>query len=258
MIPVFIFLIGLSIGSFFNVLIFRLPRKEGFIKGRSRCPSCRHVLSWKDLFPLASFLFLKRKCRFCSKKISWRYFLVELTTALVFLVFFMVSRPDSWLLLWIFSLWLAISCLLIVLVFIDFDYLIIPDKILVVIALLALSLHLTNSFDFPLANLVTAAVSGMIFFLIFLLTRGEKMGLGDVKLMALLGFIFGFPEIIPIFYLAVAGALVWSVILILFFGGKLQTKIPFGSLLAGSAIIFILFNKFLMPYLTPYLFRLYL
>src|SRR3989344_3595461 len=87
MIPVFIFLIGLSIGSFFNVLIFRLPRKEGFIKGRSRCPSCRHVLSWKDLFPLASFLFLKRKCRFCSKKISWRYFLVELTTLLFFLSF---------------------------------------------------------------------------------------------------------------------------------------------------------------------------
>src|SRR3989344_4481672 len=164
MTAVLVFLIGLVAGSFLNVLIFRLPRREGFIKGRSQCPSCRHVLSWKDLIPLASFLFLKRKCRFCSKKISWRYFLVELTTALVFLVFFMMTRPDNLFLFWSFSFWLAIMGLLIVLVFIDFDYLLIPDKILIVIALLALFFRLTNQLDILLANFLTAAVAGIIFF----------------------------------------------------------------------------------------------
>ncbi|MDP3731116.1 MAG: prepilin peptidase [bacterium] len=254
----FIFLIGLVVGSFLNVLIFRLPRREGFTRGRSRCPSCGHVLIWKDLFPLISFLFLKRKCRFCSKKISWRYFLVELLTAIVFLGFFMISKPDSLLLFWPFSLWLAIICLLIVLVFIDFDYFIIPDKILVVTVLLALLLHLTNYFDALFANFLTGAISGAVFLLIFLATKGEKMGLGDVKLMALLGFIFGFPGILPVFYLAVAGALLWSIILILFFGGKLQTKLPFGTLLSGSAVVYILFHELFMPFLSPYLFRLYI
>lgn len=241
-----IFALGLSVGSFLNVLIFRLPREENFVRGRSKCPSCGHVLGWQDLFPLASFLFLRGKCRFCAQKISWRYFFVELLTGTVFLLF------------WPFYIWLAIICLLIVLIFIDFEYFLIPDKILIVAGFLVLSLQLTNQSISPLLNsFLTAVFSGLIFFLIFAVTGKKKMGFGDVKLMVLLGFIFGFPVILPVFYLAVAGAVVWGIVLILFFGGKLQTKLPFGTLLAGSAVIFILFNKFLIPPLMPYIFRLY-
>ena len=150
---------------------------------------------------------------------------------------------------------MVIISLLIALIFIDFEYFIIPDKILIVFGLLAFFYQLA-SFTI-LANLLVAAISGVIFFLIFLLTKGEKMGLGDVKLIALLGFIFGFPGILIVLYLAVTGALVYGIVLILFFGGKLQTKLPFGSLLAGSAIIFILFNKFLLSFFMPYIFRIY-
>lgn len=247
MTAVFIFLLGLGVGSFLNVLIFRLPLEENFVRGRSYCPDCRHSLAWKDLIPLISFLVLKKKCRYCSKKISGRYFWIELMTGTIFLLF------------WPSFFWLAVISLLIVLVFIDFDYFLIPDKILVVLALLALSYQLISQKSFLALwpNLLAGMVAGMIFLLIFAATKGKKMGLGDVKLMALLGFIFGFPPILLIFYLAVAGALAWSVILILFFGGKLETKLPFGSLLAGSAVIFILFNQFFLRLFEPYVLRLY-
>lgn len=245
MLTFFVFLLGLGIGSFLNVLIWRLPREENFVKGRSRCPFCHHTLDWKDLIPLASFIFLKRKCRYCSKKISWRYFGVELVTALLFLA------------LWPSFFWIGTASLLMAVIFIDFDHLIIPDKILTVLAVWALLFQLTHP-----ANLynhgMSAVISGLVFLLIFLATKGQKMGLGDVKLMFLLGFIFGFPGILIVFYLAVAGALIWSIILILFFGGQLKTKLPFGSLLAGASLVFILFSQLLLKTFTPYILRFYL
>ncbi|TSC74031.1 MAG: leader peptidase (prepilin peptidase) / N-methyltransferase [Parcubacteria group bacterium Gr01-1014_44] len=258
------FLLGLAVGSFLNVLIFRLPLEESFIRGRSRCPDCRHNLSWKDLFPLISFLVLKRKCRYCFKKISWRYFGVELLSGLIFLAFFWVTKPVGLFLFWPFLFWLAVLSLLIVLLFIDFDYLIIPDKILLVLGLLAFLYHwlTTDGFSNIFSNFLVGTVSGLIFFLIFAITRGYYreggMGLGDVKLVALLGFTFGWPAILLIIYLALGSGLIWSVVLLLWFGGKSDTKLPFGSLLAGSAIIFVLFNKFFMPNLWPYIVRFYL
>lgn len=256
MASVVIFLFGLGAGSFLNVLIYRIPRGESFVKGRSRCPSCRHLLDWKDTVPLISFFFLRKKCRYCLKKISWRYFGVEGLTAVVFLVFFWTARPAGFLGGWSFFFWLAIFSLLIVLLFIDFDYFIIPDKILLVLFFLGFLYQLFG--QSILANSLAAAVAGIIFFLIFALTRGRGLGLGDVKFVALLGFLFGFPAILPMIYLALAGGLVWSVVLILFFEGRRETKLPFGSLLAGSAISFILFGKFFLPVLMPYIFRLYI
>ncbi len=251
----FTFFLGLGMGSFLNVVIARLPKGENFVKGRSKCPACGHILAWSDLFPLASFIFLKRKCRYCLKKISGRYFLVELLTGLIFLAFFWITQSSGQFSLGPFLFWLAVILLLIALAFIDFDYFIIPDKILIVLLLLGFLYQLFG--QSILANFMTAVITGMIFFMIFVATKGEKMGLGDVKLIALLGFIFGFPGILLIFYLAAAGALVWSVILILWFGGKLHTKIPFGSLLSGSAIAFILFNKLLLSFFMPYILKLY-
>lgn len=251
-----IFLLGLAIGSFLNVLIYRIPRAEGFIKGHSRCPFCRHILGWRDILPLASFIFLGRKCRYCLKKISWRYFGVELLTAIVFLALFWVTQPDNPILFLPFVFWLTVLSMLIVLLFIDFDYFIIPDKILLALFLLGFFYQLFNKLIF--VNYLTAAISGIIFFLIHAITRGRGMGLGDVKLVALLGFLLGFPAILPVIYLALAGGLVWSVVLILFYGGHRETKLPFGSLLAGSAISFILFGKFFLPVFMPYIFKLYL
>jgi len=258
-----IFALGLSVGSFLNVLIWRLPRGENFVKGHSRCPSCRHVLGWKDLIPLFSFIFLKRKCRYCHRKISRRYFTVELLTGIVFLALFFFTPLDTYQSWWSFGLWLSIVTLLIALTFIDFDYFIIPDKILIVIGMLGLLniFFLDRSLNI-FVNLLVGAVAGFTFFIVYLITatyyEEGGMGLGDVKLVALLGFIFGFPLILPIIYLALAGSLIGGLIIITFFKGNLRTKLPFGSFLGGSAITFIIFNKFFLPSLMPYIFKLYL
>lgn len=254
-----IFALGLSVGSFLNVLIYRLPRGEKFVKGRSRCPSCRHILDWKDLIPLFSFIALKRKCRYCAKKISWRYFWIELLAGSIFLALFLLN--DS-LFSWSFIFSAATAGLLIVLIFIDFDYLMIPDKILAGLGLLGFGNLLFLDRTLIFNNFLTGLVNGLIFFLIYSLAniryKGGGMGFGDVKLAALLGFLFGFPAILPIIYLALAGSLTAGLVLILFFKKELQTKLPFGSFLGGAAIIYILFNQFFIPALTPYFFRFYL
>lgn len=264
-----IFALGLSVGSFLSVLIYRLPRGENFVKGRSHCPSCHHVLIWKDLIPLASFIFLKRKCSYCAKKISWRYFGAELLTAVIFLLFFWFDGDPlpraalGFLEGGTFLLWLAVLSLLIVLIFIDFDYFIIPDKILVVLLLVGfLNLWLSGRPLNLFYSFLTGLAGGLLFFLVYSITKGYYeeggMGLGDVKLAAVLGLLFGFPAILPVIYLALAGSLVVGLALILFFKGHLKTKLPFGSFLAGAAIFYLLFNRFFLPIFTPYLYKLYL
>ena len=79
-----VFIFGLTLGSFLNCLIYRFEVGENFLRGRSYCPHCKHILSWKDLIPVFSFIILKGKCRYCKKPISWQYPLIELTTAILF------------------------------------------------------------------------------------------------------------------------------------------------------------------------------
>ncbi len=257
---IFIFLVGLAVGSFLNVLIWRLPRNENFVRGRSRCVFCRHPLSWQEIIPLASFIFLKRRCRHCGKKISWRYFGVELLTGTTFLSFWKFSQlpVTSYQL----PVTLSILALLIVLVVVDFDYYVIPDKILVVLGGLGLLRLFVLSRSLILISITTAAVVGLVFFLIYLLANiyyeGGGMGLGDVKLAALLGFLFGFPAILPVIYLALTASLLTGLTWLLFFKGSLKTKLPFGSFLGGAAIVYTLFNQFFLSSLMPYIFRLYI
>ena len=89
-----IFIFGLLVGSFLNCLIYRLETGGSFLKGRSFCPRCKHILNWQDLIPIFSFLILKRKCRYCGKKISWQYPLVELVTAILFVLIFFHSSTS--------------------------------------------------------------------------------------------------------------------------------------------------------------------
>ena len=271
-VSVVIFFLGLTVGSFINVLIYRLPRPNLFqrtvlfsdlrtvLGGRSKCPKCRHVLVWYDLFPIFSFLFLKGKCRYCGKKISLRYPLVEFLTGISFFLLFFLNNPSGakdWLIL---SIWAGAIALLIALLFIDLEHFIIPDKILIVLAIIALALLIQGaSLDGGNLwhNILTGFFSALFFFLIYLATKGKAIGLGDVKFILVLGFLFGFPEILIVIYGALAAGTLWGVVLILFFGAKLKTKIPFGTVLSAVSIAFILLNKFLIPALSPYILHLY-
>ena len=122
-----IFLFGLLFGSFLNSVIYRLEIGGSFLKGRSYCPHCKHKLIWQDLIPVLSFLFLKGKCRYCQKPISWQYPLVELATGFIFLLFFLTSLNLN---NFTYVYLLIMSCFLIIVFVYDLKHYIIPDKII--------------------------------------------------------------------------------------------------------------------------------
>ncbi len=278
-----IFLFGLIIGSFLNVLIYRIPRSDLFedsrsdlgsiVYGRSKCPKCKRTLAWYDLIPVLSYLFLKSKCRYCRKRISFRYVFIELLSAFSFFALFLFNKPagySDWISL---IFWFTAVSLLIVVFFIDLDFLIILDKILLVLGLTMLFYQILREFliksepvifQSPYSlpgikwNLLAALLTGLVFLAIFLITRGKGLGMGDVKLIFLLAFMFGFPAILTVVYASLIVGTVYGLILILFFGAKLKSKIPFGSVLSAISVFFILFNKFFVPALLPYILRLYL
>ncbi|MDD2620501.1 MAG: prepilin peptidase [Syntrophomonadaceae bacterium] len=218
---------SIPIGSFLNVLIFRLPRKESIIWPRSCCPECGQVLKIQDLIPLINYIRLKGKCRYCRKSINLQYPLVEILTVILFVLVFHK---------WGLSAQLMEGCIftaiLLVASFTDINAGIIPDNltypgILTGLVLACVSLNLGNA-------LWGAGIFGGVFFIIASLTNGG-MGGGDIKLAVLIGTYTGIQGAVIVFILSSILAGIW--VLILFCQGKAnrKTKIKFGPFLAISA-----------------------
>lgn len=206
---VLFFILGLVVGSFLNVLIYRLPKNQSIL-GRSYCDRCKKTLPWFDLIPLLSFVFLSGRCRFCKKKIDWQIPTVELLSALSFVFIFLKFPLVTSLSLWFY---LFFTSSLIAIFFIDLENGIIPDKI--TFPLFAVSVfYILPDFNF-VNHLFSFIFTFLFFFLIFFVTQGRGIGFGDVKLASILGLVFGFPQIIVLLYLAfLTGGLI-SLILIL-------------------------------------------
>lgn len=241
MILLLVFLIGISVGSFLNVVVDRLPRQESVLKGRSYCEGCRKVLKWYDLIPLLSFIQLKGKCRYCSVSLSLYYPLVELVTGIMFIfVYWWFGQYQ------IFNLFIFSS--FIVVFFTDLKYRIIPDKILYPAILISFFILITSNEPGVFINYLLSAIGAFIFFLlIFLITKGKGMGFGDVKLVFLMGLFLGFPKIIVALYLSfLIGAAVSMALVILkrkkFKGGT----IPFGPFLVIGTFVSFFFSDFLI------------
>ncbi|PIZ87448.1 MAG: prepilin peptidase, partial [Candidatus Nealsonbacteria bacterium CG_4_10_14_0_2_um_filter_40_15] len=117
-----VFIFGLIAGSFLNCVIYRLEQGQSFLKGRSYCPLCKHTLSWQDLVPVLSFLFLRGKCRYCRQKISLQYPLVELATGILFVLIFLFAFN--------FLYYLIMGCFLIIIFVYDLKHYIIPDSVI--------------------------------------------------------------------------------------------------------------------------------
>jgi len=227
--------LGLVIGSFLNVVVYRLPRGLGFVRGRSFCPKCKHKINWFDNVPVISFLILKGRCRFCGRKISWRYPLIELLAGALFYLSYLSHLS--------FLSYLLI-CGLVVIFFVDLEHQIIPDEIVIPLSVLFLGYRLLTNIQYLISNfLITGIVSFLFLYLIHLLTKGKGMGLGDVKLAFLMGLVLGFPKIVVAFYLAfLTGAFV-GVILILLSRAKLKQKIAFGPFLVFGTIFSLLWGE---------------
>lgn len=226
-----VFLFGLVFGSFYNVLIYRLPRGLPIGKGRSVCPHCGHKLGVLELVPLLSFLWLGRRCSLCRTPISWRYFLVELTTGFGFVFIFLLSSscPD-------FVIGAVFFSFLLVLALIDLEHKILPNVLTLsglavglAVSLFGLTLPFTSS-------LLGAVVGFLVIFLIVLLSRGG-MGMGDAKLMAMVGSFLGWKGVFFVLFLGSFIGAVGGIIYLYVTKQGRKTPIPFGPSLALAALI---------------------
>ena len=198
LLPVFIFLLGLIIGSFLNVVILRINTGRSIATGRSKCAHCSRVLKWYELVPVFSYLALGGKCRTCKASISRQYPLVELVTGITFVVLYIVTmvRPGfTWLTLVSFVFTCVVASLLMVLTVYDIKHKIIPDKIVYsFIALSFLSIVWRAVFVagfMPWETVAAGFILATPFFLLWFFSKGKFMGFGDVKLMLGIGWLLG-------------------------------------------------------------------
>jgi leader peptidase (prepilin peptidase)/N-methyltransferase len=227
---------GLMIGSFLNVCIARLPHGESIVRPPSHCPKCNTPIKWYDNIPVLSYLVLGAKCRACRAPISVRYPLVEITTAVAF-VLQAIAFPDDPILL---ASRLVFTAMLIVLFGTDYDTQRLPN----VITLPGIVVGLVFSLFTPpgiVASLIGAALGAGILLAVRWIWRKlrgvDAMGLGDVKMLAMIGAFLGWREIwVVLFIASLTGASI-GVLLTMRQGRSMQTRLPFGTFLAIAAYI---------------------
>ena len=251
-----IFLTGLAVGSFLNCVIYRLEIGGSFLKGRSFCPFCKHKLFWFDLIPVFSFLFLRAKCRYCKKPISVQYPLVELATGILFVLLWnyelgiMNYKFLSFEFIIYFLFLILISSFLILIFVFDLKHYIIPDKVvlpaIIIIFIYNLQFLIFKNFSTFNRLILSGFGAAGFFLLIFLLSKGRAMGGGDVKLGFLMGFLLGFPDILPaLFFTFLIGAII-GIGLILTKKKKLKSEVPFGPFLVLGTYIAIFWGQALV------------
>jgi leader peptidase (prepilin peptidase)/N-methyltransferase len=232
-----VFVLGLIIGSFCNVVIYRLPLGQSIIAPGSHCRVCSApILPW-DNIPVLSYLLLRGSCRVCKEPISLRYPSVELVSGVLYVLLwfkFGFSIP--------FAIYAALASTLLTVALIDYDHKIIPNIITLPGMVIGLGL---STWALPITlvdSLLGLLLGGGLFYLIAFLTKGG-MGGGDIKLVAMIGCFLGWPgALFTIFSGALLGSLVGITLMLLGRKGR-KDKVPFGPFLSCSAILFILTGK---------------
>lgn len=217
------FFLGTIFGSFLNVVIYRIPRNESIVHGRSHCPNCNHVLSPLELIPIISYLFLNAKCKECKTSISIRYPLIELLTGILFVISYNTFGISLQLILAN-----ALSLVLISITMIDIDTMEIKDRFQIILLLLAF----INLFISPypiLDHLIGFFIISILFYIIAVLTDG--MGGGDIKLIAIGGFLLGYKATLVAFFIASVTGSILALYLLIFKKSNRKAQIAFGPFL---------------------------
>lgn len=246
------FIYGLIFGSFYNVVIYRLPLDISIRKGRSICPNCNTTLKVLDLFPVLSFIFLGGKCRYCKAEISLRYPIIEIITGVLFFLayrFFGLSYEAF--------LYISFWSMLLIVTMIDFDHLVIIDSVLIVFSIIDLALLITMGYSWQhyiFGAMVGAVIYGLIYIISKFIYKREAFGTGDITLITAVGIVFGWQRTIIIsmmaFYIALIG-----VILSKLLGKKIgkYDEIPFGPSICIAAFIMSIYGEWIVRYLFTWM-----
>jgi len=246
--PVYVFLVlmGLSIGSFLNVVIYRLPLGKSVIKPRSACPSCGIVIPWYHNIPVLSYLILRGKCAGCGTKISPRYLFVELVTCSIVVGYYIWLGPA-----WQTLGYILLTMALLVVFLIDCKHYIIPDQITYPGIVLGLLFAFVNPDLTIIDSGIGLLIGGGGLLLIALLGdwifKKESMGGGDIKLSAMLGAFLGWQKILFVFIAAsIIGLIVSIFAMMLSSSLRENRRIPFGPFLATAAVTAIVVGDYLI------------
>jgi len=256
----FVILLGLVIGSFLNVCIYRIPRNEYITFPPSHCMNCETRLKKWHLIPVFSYMFLKGRCAYCGSKISSRYVVVEVLTSILFLIIFFRYGLTCEFLIYAF-----LVSLLIVMTFIDIDYMIIPNQI-VILGLIAgfgliiynywypMDIYLDDYWWNPLLGVLVGSGFLVLVSILGLLVykSNEVMGMGDVKILAPIGIFLGWRMTIVALYVSVITAGIVSIILIALGNKERKSKLVFGPFIALGTYIAIIFGQELLDWWIVY------
>lgn len=236
------FILGTILGSFLNVVIFRIPRNESIVHGRSHCPKCNHVLSPLELIPVISFVFLQGKCKECKSPISIRYPLIEILTGILFLTSYKafgmtIQLPISFFL----------SLILISITMIDIDTMEIKDRFQILLLIIAI-INIFVSPNSIIEHFIGFFIISIPFYIIAILTDG--IGGGDIKLIAIGGLLLGYKATLVAFFIAAVSGSILAIYLLIFKKSDRKAQIAFGPFLCIG--IYIAYH-FAEPILQAYL-----
>ena len=247
---ILVLIIGLAIGSFINVIVMRLGRKKGIFLGRSECPNCSHRLSWLDLIPVFSFIFLVGRCRYCKIKISPLYLIGELFTAGVFMMYLVFNG-----FIWTPGVFIDLATLsiLISLALFDAKHFILPDKLVLVLFFVGFLNSLETGWLGFLPLMGYGFVLSIPFVIMYLASGGRWLGLGDAKLVFVLGVIFGPWLGLALIIVSVWAAALLGITMIIIGKATPKTALPFGSFMCSVAAIFIVLKSYVEIYINQFI-----
>jgi len=261
LLPLTALALGLIIGSFLNVVIHRYPRAENIVFPPSHCPHCNANIRPYDNVPVLSYLWLRGRCRACGERIALRYPLVELANGLFYLAIWQRTGPTLG-----FVAIAAIVSMILVLIYIDLDIQILPDVIdlpglaigLAIGATHMGALHPDLLLSSTLLESVAGAAAGAGVLLVIGLTyklvrKIEGMGLGDVKMMAMLGAVLGWEAVMPILILASTTGAITGGLLAIRHKDAMQMALPFGVFLGIAALAMLFFGRPLLALVLPWM-----
>lgn len=251
MIYICLFIIGIILGSFYNVVGLRRPLNESIIKPRSHCPKCNHVLSWYELIPLISYFIQKGKCRNCHKKIAKEYPLIELLTGLLFVLSYLIFGFSYNTLLM-----LIISSLLVIIFVSDFKYYVILDGPLLISGFLIL---IIKYLERGLNQFFIAILSGLFLFIVMILIKiignkifkRESLGGGDIKLAFIIGLVLNYKLGLIALILSSFFALPYALIILY---KKNIDEMPLGPFLVSSLLFVFIFSDVINNILEVFFF----